>query len=180
MIFDTHVHYDDEAFDQDREEIFCKLKEDGIDYVVNIGANMASSRKTVELTEKYEFCYGAVGVHPSDGQEICEDSLKELKELSQHDKIVAIGEIGLDYYWPEPSKEIQRNALEAQIALAKKSGSSHCDTQPGGSERDGRYVICSSCRGLRRCDPLFFLHKGNGKRIFKYGILHRCRWSCHF
>jgi TatD DNase family protein len=122
MIFDTHVHYDDEAFDQDREEIFRKLKEDGIDYVVNIGANMATSRKTVKLTEKYDFCYGAVGVHPSDGQEICEDSLKELKELSQHDKIVAIGEIGLDYYWPEPSKEIQRNALEAQIALAKEVG----------------------------------------------------------
>lgn len=120
MIFDTHVHYDDEAFAEDREEIFDKLRQEGIDYVVNIGANMASSRETVKLCEKYDFIYGAVGVHPSDTEEINESSLMELKELSKHDKIVAIGEIGLDYYWPEPSKKIQKAALEAQIELAKE------------------------------------------------------------
>lgn len=120
MIFDTHAHYDDEAFLEDREEIFKQLKEDGIDYVVNIGANMASSRATVKLCEEYDFIYGAVGVHPSDTEEINESSLLELKELSKHDKIVAIGEIGLDYYWPEPSKKIQKAALEAQVALAKE------------------------------------------------------------
>lgn len=119
MIFDTHAHYDDQAFSEDRQEIFRKMKEEGIDYVVNIGANMASSRATLELAEQYPFVYGAVGVHPSDAQEISDDSLNELKDLSRHDKIVAIGEIGLDYYWPEPSKEIQKNALEAQIELAK-------------------------------------------------------------
>lgn len=120
MIFDTHAHYDDEAFLEDREAIFSQLKEKGIDYIVNIGANMASSRETVKLCEQYDFIYGAVGVHPSDAEEITDASLEELKELAGHDKIAAIGEIGLDYYWPEPSKQIQKTALEAQVALAKE------------------------------------------------------------
>lgn len=120
MIFDTHAHYDDEAFAEDRKELFDQMREAGVDYVVNIGANMASSKETVALVEKYPFLYGAVGVHPSDSQEINDKTLKELKELAIHDKIVAIGEIGLDYYWPEPDREIQKPALEAQIALAKE------------------------------------------------------------
>ena len=120
MIFDTHAHYDDEAFQEDREELFNKMKEEGIDYVVNVGANLNTSRETVKLCEQYSFVYGAVGVHPSDAQEVNEDTLQELRQMSYHDKIVAIGEIGLDYYWPEPSKKIQKEGLEAQIALAKE------------------------------------------------------------
>jgi len=120
MIFDTHAHYDDEAFAQDREELFDQMKEAGIDFIVNIGANMASSRETAAMCEKYPFMYGAVGIHPSDSLELNEDALKELKELAVREKIVAIGEIGLDYYWPEPSREVQKLALEAQIALAKE------------------------------------------------------------
>ena len=120
MIFDTHAHYDDEAFAEDRESLFEQMKEAGIDFVVNIGANMASSRETAAICEKYPFIYGAVGVHPSDSLEINDDTLKELKELAGRDKIVAIGEIGLDYYWPEPAHEVQKPALEAQIALAKE------------------------------------------------------------
>ncbi len=120
MIFDTHAHYDDEAFAEDREEIFDRMKEAGVDFVVNIGANMASSKETAAMCERYPFMYGAVGVHPSDSVEINDDTLKELKELASRDKIVAIGEIGLDYYWPEPSREVQKPALEAQIALAKE------------------------------------------------------------
>lgn len=120
MIFDTHAHYDDEAFENDREELFDQMKAAGIDFVVNIGANMASSRETVAMCSKYPFMYGAVGVHPSDSEEINEDTFQELRELARKDKIVAIGEIGLDYYWPEPSREVQKPALEAQIALAKE------------------------------------------------------------
>lgn len=120
MIFDTHAHYDDEAFDDDREALLGQMKEAGIDFIVNIGANMATSRNTVALCEKYPFIYGAVGVHPSDSLEINDETLKELKELAAKDKIVAIGEIGLDYYWPEPSRKVQKPALEAQIALAKE------------------------------------------------------------
>lgn len=120
MIFDTHAHYDDEAFDEDREELLDRMKEAGIDYVVNVGANMASSRKTIELCEQYSFLYGAVGIHPSDAQEMNDEALKELHQMAGHDKIVAIGEIGLDYYWPEPAKEVQKKAFEMQVALAKE------------------------------------------------------------
>ena len=120
MIFDTHAHYNDEAFAEDREELLAQMKEAGIDFIVNIGADMASSRETASMCEKYPFMYGAVGVHPSDSLEINEQSLNELKELALRDKIMAIGEIGLDYYWPEPSREVQKPAFEAQIALAKE------------------------------------------------------------
>lgn len=120
MIFDTHAHYDDEAFANDRDELFDQMKTAGIDYVVNIGANMASSRATVAMCDKYPFVYGAVGVHPSDSLEMTEDALAELKMLASRDKVVAIGEIGLDYYWPEPDRFVQKPAFEAQIALAKE------------------------------------------------------------
>ena len=120
MIFDTHAHYNDEAFDEDRDSLLKKIKESGVDYIVNIGANMESSRETVKLTQEYDFIYGAVGIHPNDAQEVTKENLCELKEMCRNDKIVAIGEIGLDYYWPEPSKEIQVKGLEAQIALAKE------------------------------------------------------------
>ncbi len=120
MIFDTHAHYDDEAFDSDREELFHQMGEAGIDFVVNIGANMASSRRTVAMCEQYPFLYGAVGVHPSDAEEINDSTLQELRQWMTKDKIVAVGEIGLDYYWPEPDRDIQKRALEAQIAMAKE------------------------------------------------------------
>lgn len=120
MIFDTHAHYDDEAFDSDREELFHQMGEAGIDFVVNIGANMASSENTAALCDKYPFMYGAVGVHPNDAEEINEESIARLRKLTEKEKVVAIGEIGLDYYWPEPDHDIQKRALEAQIALAKE------------------------------------------------------------
>ena len=120
MIFDTHAHYDDEAFASDRESLLDGMKDAGIDYIVNIGANMASSRATVALCDKYPFIYGAVGVHPSETEELNDEALKELKQLASHEKIVAIGEIGLDYYWPDPDRSVQKPALEAQIALAKE------------------------------------------------------------
>lgn len=120
MIFDTHAHYDDEAFDSDREELFRQMGEAGIDFVVNIGANMASSRRTVAMCEQYPFLYGAVGVHPSDAEEINDNTLQELRQWMAKDKIVAVGEIGLDYYWPEPDRDIQKRALEAQVAMAKE------------------------------------------------------------
>ena len=120
MCIRDSAHYDDEAFEPDRDEILSQMKEAGIAYVVNIGANMASSKRTVELSNQYPFVYGAVGVHPSDSEEINEESLNQLREWSKEEKIVAIGEIGLDYYWPEPSRDIQKKALEAQVELAKE------------------------------------------------------------
>ncbi|EPR37275.1 TatD-related deoxyribonuclease, partial [Enterobacter ludwigii] len=98
MIFDTHAHYDDEAFDEDREELLASLFNHGIEAVTNVGASMDTSRHTLELAEKYPYIYGAIGVHPNETGELNEEDLAWLKKHSAHKKVVAIGEIGLDYY----------------------------------------------------------------------------------
>ena len=122
MIFDTHAHYDDEAFDEDREEILSSLKANNISYVTNIGASMASSRMSLELAKKYNFIFAAIGVHPSETQELDEEKIQWLKDNSSHPKVVAIGEIGLDYYWNEPSPDIQKKWFERQLDIAREVG----------------------------------------------------------
>ncbi|MCR5156049.1 MAG: TatD family hydrolase [Butyrivibrio sp.] len=120
MIFDTHAHYDDEAFDEDRKELLSSMKASGIDHIVNIGANMASSRSSLQLAHEYDFIYAAVGVHPSDTEELDDGKIEELRSLSRDERCVAIGEIGLDYYWPEPDRDLQKVWFRKQIALAKE------------------------------------------------------------
>ena len=120
MIFDTHAHYDDEAFNEDRKELLASMKASGIDHIVNIGANMASSKTSLELAHEYDFIYAAVGVHPSDTEELTAEKIEELRTLSRDPKCVAIGEIGLDYYWPEPAHELQKKWFRRQIQLAKE------------------------------------------------------------
>ncbi len=117
-IFDTHAHYDDEAFEEDREELLLSLAYHRIDRVVNVGASLASTQRTLELIQKYPFCYGAVGVHPSETAELTEESFAWLAEQLQQDKVVAVGEIGLDYYWPEPEHKLQRTWFCRQLELA--------------------------------------------------------------
>ena len=120
MIFDTHAHYDDEAFNEDREELLGNLQSQGIGAVVNIGASIATSRNTIALTEKYPFIYGAIGVHPNETAELNEAKLAWLKEEAAREKIVAIGEIGLDYYWDEPDHETQKHWFVRQLDLARE------------------------------------------------------------
>ncbi|WP_022769358.1 MULTISPECIES: TatD family hydrolase [unclassified Butyrivibrio] len=120
MIFDTHAHYDDERFDEDRDALLRSMKEAGIGNIVNIGANMASSRRSLDLAAEYDFMYAAVGVHPSDCAELDDEKIEKLKEMSSFPKCVAIGEIGLDYYWPEPDHELQKKWFKRQIALARE------------------------------------------------------------
>lgn len=122
MIFETHAHYDDEAFEEDREELLDSLAEKGIGRVVNIGASLASCRQTIGLMEKYPFAYGALGVHPSETAELDEISFQWLEEQCRHPKCVAVGEIGLDYYWKEPDREIQKKWFERQLQMAKRLG----------------------------------------------------------
>ena len=119
-IFDTHAHYNDEVFDEDRESLLARLPEEGIARVVNVGADPESSRKTMELAEKYDFIYGTVGVHPSETEELTEDELNELKALCSHPKCVAVGEIGLDYYWKEPDPDIQKKWFVRQLDMARE------------------------------------------------------------
>lgn len=120
MIFDTHAHYDDEQFDKDREELLKSLPENGIEYVVNVGASIESTKKTLELTQNYNFIYGAVGVHPSETGELNEDNFRWLKDAARSPKIVAIGEIGLDYYWKEPEIHVQKKWFQRQMELARE------------------------------------------------------------
>lgn len=118
MIFESHAHYDDEVFDEDREELLSSFAEQGIGTVINIGASLSGSEATVKLAEQYPFFYGAVGVHPSEVEELNEDGLERLRTLCRHEKIVAVGEIGLDYHYPEPSASLQKEWFSRQLTLA--------------------------------------------------------------
>lgn len=121
MIFETHAHYDDTAFDTDREELLCGLNSCGIGRVVNISSSLQSCTRTVELMEKYPFIYGAVGIHPSDSGELKEEDISLLKRLCSHKKCVAVGEIGLDYYWKEPDPSVQKKWFVRQLSLARET-----------------------------------------------------------
>lgn len=118
MIFDTHAHYDDEVFDKDRDELLKSMNRDGVDFIVNVGASMDSTRKALELADKYPFLYAAVGIHPSETGELTREDIVWLKEKAAKPKVVAIGEIGFDYYWPDPDKAIQKKWFEEQLQLA--------------------------------------------------------------
>lgn len=124
MIFETHAHYDDEQFDSGREALLASLPDCGIKRVVNIGASIASTRNSIELAEKYDYIYAAVGVHPSEIAELNEEHFAWLRELTKLEKVVAVGEIGLDYYWDkEPEiQERQRYWFRRQMDLAREVG----------------------------------------------------------
>ncbi len=139
MIFDTHAHYDDEKFNSDREQVLAGLSEAGVGNVVNIGANMATSRSTVELAGRYDFMKAAVGVHPEDIAELVPyadgtrgnageavKNFEELRELAQSEKVVMIGEIGLDYYWDKDHHKEQIEGFRKQIRLALELGLPIC------------------------------------------------------
>ena len=119
-IFDSHAHYDDEAFDPDRDAVLRSLAEHGVRRVMNVGCDMESSRTGIALGKQYDFLYSSVGVHPHSGQEIDDGSLAELAQLSQAEKVCAIGEIGLDYHYDFCPREIQLTAFERQLQLARE------------------------------------------------------------
>ena len=122
MIFDTHAHYDDEAFEEDRGALIASLAEQGIGRVVNVAADLASVSTSLTLAQQYPFIYAAVGVHPSNVQELTERDYEWLEEKLAAPKAVAVGEIGLDYYWDkEPEVQArQRESFSRQLQLAKK------------------------------------------------------------
>lgn len=129
-IFDSHAHYDDEAFDPDRDALLPAMRAGGVDLILNCASSLSSARKSLSLAERYPFVYAAVGVHPEELPKrgaSCRlpnpADLSALRELSAHPKAVAIGEIGLDYYWDTcPPREIQKAWLAAQLELAKEAG----------------------------------------------------------
>jgi TatD DNase family protein len=118
MIFDTHAHYDDEAFDDDREQLLERMRNRGIEYIVNVGSSMQSCKSTIGLTRRFPYVYGALGVHPDEIAELAEDDYKWLEKNIYKPKIVAVGEIGLDYHWND-NKEQQIAAFERQMDIAR-------------------------------------------------------------
>lgn len=124
-IFDSHAHYDDDRFDENRDEILSEVFSNGVEKICNIGASLKTSRQSLELSQKYDNIYASVGVHPSDAVRDMQNPnwLTELEDMYKNNpKVVAIGEIGLDYYWTPEEKEEQKTAFRSQMALAKKLG----------------------------------------------------------
>lgn len=121
MLFDTHAHYDDERFDGDREALLASMPEKNVGLIVNPGCDIPSSRVAVELAGKFDFVYAAVGIHPENCADFETEQIEKLRELAKEPKVVAIGEIGLDYYWAEnPPKDLQQMVLRRQLLLAQE------------------------------------------------------------
>ena len=118
MYFESHAHYDDERFDEDRDTLLASFPAEGIETVVNASSDIKSSKASIALSEKYPFFYAAVGVHPHEVENITEADIDELRELSKHPKVVAIGEIGLDYYYDLSPRDLQRRWFKRQLELA--------------------------------------------------------------
>lgn len=120
MLFDTHAHLDDARFDEDRESVIAGLRAEGVSLVMNVGADMESSRTSAELAQKYDFIYAAVGVHPDETGALTEVDMETLAELTKQKKVLAIGEIGLDYHNNGAPKEVQQKWFRRQLLLAKE------------------------------------------------------------
>lgn len=118
--FDAHAHYNDEKFDKDRDEIINNIYNSGITKMVCVGYNIEKSKMALNIAEKYNFIYATAGISPNDIEDYSEDNLKKVEEICKKDKIVAVGEIGLDYYWNKDNKEEQKELFIKQIEIANR------------------------------------------------------------
>ncbi len=119
MYFESHAHLDDKRFREDREELLGLLPSCGIDYMVNVGCDLKSSKQSIRLAERYDYIFASVGIHPHELYDMSSQTIEELRRLSQHKKVVAIGEIGLDYYYDTHPRELQQFWFRQQLRLAE-------------------------------------------------------------
>ena len=119
-LIDTHAHLDFSQYDKDRGEVIAKAWDSGISYIVNVGADLSSSRRSIKLAWEYPFIFAAVGIHPHDAKDLDTGTIEELRELAVDEKVVAIGEIGLDYHYDNSPHDLQKIAFEKQLELAKE------------------------------------------------------------
>ena len=122
MFIDTHAHYDDSAFDEDRDELLRSMPSNDVDKIIVPGCDIPSSRAALELAVEYDHVFAACGIHPENLPDDAEAALKELEMLIEHPKCVAVGEIGLDYYWDKGRKEEQRSVFSRQLFIAEQAG----------------------------------------------------------
>ena len=120
MIFDTHAHYDDKQFSEDRDQVLSSMKEQGVGTIVDASAMVDSWERVLELTKRYPFVYGMIGVHPDEVGDLNEENFARMEQLLHEEKVVAVGEIGLDYYWDKEQYEIQKEWFIRQLQLARK------------------------------------------------------------
>ncbi|MDF2682969.1 MAG: TatD family deoxyribonuclease [Brevibacillus sp.] len=120
MLFETHTHLNAKEFDEDREEVIARARENGVSTIVNIGFNAETIPTCIELAEKYDFIYAVVGWHPQDAKDMTDEHLAWIEELTRHPKVVGLGEMGLDYYWDTSPKDVQADVFRKQIRLARK------------------------------------------------------------
>lgn len=120
MIFESHAHYDDKAFNEDRDELLSSMYENGVETIVNVCASKRSLKRVKDLMEQYDFIYGAFGLHPDEVGDMTDQVLDDIRELTHLEKAVAVGEIGLDYYWDKEKHELQKKWFEAQAELARE------------------------------------------------------------
>ena len=119
MIFDTHAHYDDERFDEDRDELLRSMPAKGVGMILNPGITVETSRMAVEMAHTYPHMYAAVGIHPENCDDFQPEMIDQLRELAKDEKVKAIGEIGLDYYWEDNApRDLQKKVFRAQLELA--------------------------------------------------------------
>lgn len=161
MIIDTHAHYDDEAFEEDRDIVLKTLCHKGVEKVINAAASMEGCRRTLRLTERYKQVYGMLGVHPDEVGELAEKDMAYIKENAENPKIVAIGEIGLDYHWNVAPKEVQKLWFLRQIEIAKETG----------------LPICVHSRDAA-ADTLAVLKEGHAEEVG--GVIHCYSYSADF
>lgn len=164
-MIDSHAHLDFSPFDDDREAVIERAEEAGVVAILNVGADLASSRAAVALSEQYIFIYAAVGVHPHDAVTVTAAVLSELRALARHPKVVAVGEIGLDYYRDLSPRPVQRRAFADQLALAAElelpvvvhSREAHDDVLAVLREWDGTGVLHSYSAGPERLEEVLGL-----------------------
>lgn len=120
MLFDTHAHLNAEQFNDDLEEVIERAKHEGVQELVVVGFDRPTIKKAIELADTYEFIYASVGWHPVDAIDMTEEDLQWIEALASHPKVVALGEMGLDYYWDKSPKDVQHEVFRKQIRLAKK------------------------------------------------------------
>lgn len=156
-LFDSHAHYNDEKFDEDRNELILKNYNNGIKKVACNGYNLKSTKQAIEIAEKYDGVYATAGISPNDLTENTLNELKEIEELAKNKKVVAIGEIGLDYYWNKDNKEYQKQVFIEQIKLANKLDlpiTIHCRDAHVDTIEILKNVMPCNKKGIFHCCPL--------------------------
>lgn len=169
MLIDSHAHLDDEKFDLDREYLIENLKKNGIELVVNVGADMESSRKSVNLANLYDNIYAVVGFHPHAAKEMTDESLKEIENLSKDKKVLAIGEIGLDYHYDNSPRDIQRRCFKRQIRLAKRLDMPIV-VHTREADRDTLEILKEESQGLRGIIHCFSSDRAQLEEYLKLGF----------